>query len=220
MGEPPGFKLFKLFDSRAQLNNLNNSNNLNNLNPGGGPRGGVRDPPRELNNLNPGGSPVFKLFKIFNSRPRASPPRPPPPGFKLFKLFKLFNSRPQLNNLNTGRPPDLNYLIPGVQTHWNTIWGLFGSWRVESCQHTHIQLPNRPGLSHTPPPPPPPPPLSPPNPKLRSPEEAEKRAETQAKLRLGVGGFGSDPRISSGALGTLGLRMQGFRGLGFRDVRA
>ena len=70
MGEPPGFKLFKLFNSRAQLNNLNN---LNNLNPGGGPRGGggVRDPPRELNNLNPGGSPVFKLF---NSRPRASPP--------------------------------------------------------------------------------------------------------------------------------------------------
>ena len=139
MGEPPGFKLFKLFNSRAQLNNLNN------LNPGGGPRGGVRDPPRELNNLNPGGSPVFKLFKLFNSRPRASP-RTPSPGFK---LFKLFNSRPQLNNLNTGRPPDLNYLIPGVQTHWNTIWGLFGSWRVESCQHTHIQLPNRPGLSHT-----------------------------------------------------------------------
>ena len=127
MGEPPGFKLFKLFNSRAQLNNLNN------LNPGGGPRGGVRDPPRELNNLNPGGSPVFKLFKLFNSRPRASP-RTPSPGFK---LFKLFNSRPQLNNLNTGRPPDLNYLIPGVQTHWNTIWGLFGSWRVESCQHTH-----------------------------------------------------------------------------------
>ena len=140
MGEPPGFKLFKLFNSRAQLNNLNN------LNPGGGPRGGgVRDPPRELNNLNPGGSPVFKLFKLFNSRPRASP-RTPSPGFK---LFKLFNSRPQLNNINTGRPPDLNYLIPGVQTHWNTIWGLFGSWRVESCQHTHIQLPNRPGLSHT-----------------------------------------------------------------------
>ena len=57
MGEPPGFKLFKLFNSRPQLNNLNmgeppgfklfklfNSraqlNNLNNLNPGGGPRGG------------------------------------------------------------------------------------------------------------------------------------------------------------------------------------
>ena len=146
MGEPPGFKLFKLFNSRVQLNNLNN------LNPGGGPRGGP-GPPRELNNLNPGGSPVFK-FKLFNSRPRASP-RTPSPGFK---LFKLFNSRPQLNNLNTGRPPDLNYLIPGVQTHWNTIWGLFGSWRVESCQHTHIQLPNRPGLSHTPPSPPPPPP--------------------------------------------------------------
>ena len=145
MGEPPGFKLFKLFNSRGQLNNLNNFNNLNNLNPGGGPRGGVRDPPPKLNNLNPGGSPVFKLFKLFNSRPRASP-RTPSPGFK---LFKLFNSRPQLNNLNTGRPPDLNYLIPGVQTHWNTIWGLFGSWRVESCQHTHIQLPNRPGLSHT-----------------------------------------------------------------------
>ena len=73
MGEPPGFKLFKLFNSRPQLNNLNN---LNNLNPGGGPRGGgVRDPPRELNNLNPGGSPVFKLF---NSRPRASPPDPLP----------------------------------------------------------------------------------------------------------------------------------------------
>ena len=34
MGEPPGFKLFKFFNSRAQLNNLNN------LNPGGGPRGG------------------------------------------------------------------------------------------------------------------------------------------------------------------------------------
>ena len=151
MGEPPGFKLFKLFNSRAQLNNLNNLNNLN-KNPGGGPRGGVRDPPRELNNLNPGGSPVFKLFKLFNSRPRASP-RTPSPGFKLFKLFKLFYSRPQLNNLNTGRPPDLNYLIPGVQTHWNTIWGLFGSWRVESCQHTHIQLPNKPGLSRTPPPP-------------------------------------------------------------------
>ena len=151
MGEPPGFKLFKLFNSRAQLNNLNN------LNPGGGPRGGVRDPPRKLNNLNPGVSPVFKLF---NSRPRASP-RTPCPGFKLFKLFKLFNSRPQLNNLNTGRPPDLNYLIPGVQTHWNTIWGLFGSWRVESCQHTHIQLPNRPGLSHTRPPPSPCPSLEP-----------------------------------------------------------
>ena len=121
MGEPPGFKLFKLFNSRAQLNNLNN---LNNLNPGGGPRrgGGVRDPPRELNNLNPGGSPVFKLFKLFNSRPRASPPRPPPPGFKLFKSrpqlnnlnmgeppgFKLFNSRAQLNNLN-----NLNNLNPG-----------------------------------------------------------------------------------------------------------
>ena len=78
MGEPPGFKLFKLFNSRAQLNNVNNLNNLNNLNPGGGPRGGVRDPPRELNNLNPGGSPVFKLFKLFNSRPRASPPDPLP----------------------------------------------------------------------------------------------------------------------------------------------
>ena len=84
MGEPPGFKLFKLFNSRAQLNNLNN------LNPGGGPRGGVRDPPRELNNLNPGGSPVFKLF---NSRPRASPPDPLPQD---------------LNYLNY-----LNYLIPG-----------------------------------------------------------------------------------------------------------
>ena len=96
MGEPPGFKLFKLFNSRAQLNNLNNLNNLhnlnnlNNLNPGGGPRGGVRDPPRELNNLNPGGSPVFKLFKLFNSRPRASPPDPLP------------------QDLNY-----LNYLIPG-----------------------------------------------------------------------------------------------------------
>ena len=79
MGEPPGFKLFKLFNSRPQLNNLNN------LNPGGGPRGGGSGiPPRELNNLNPGGSPVFKLF---NSRPRASPPDP--------------------------LPQDLNYLIPG-----------------------------------------------------------------------------------------------------------
>ena len=81
MGEAPGFKLFKLFNSRAQLNNLN---------PGGGPRGGVRDPPAELNNLNPGGSPVFKLF---NSRPRASPPDPLPQD---------------LNYLNY-----LNYLIPG-----------------------------------------------------------------------------------------------------------
>ena len=39
------------------------------------PGGGSGIPPRELNNLNPGGSPVFKLF---NSRPRASPPDPLP----------------------------------------------------------------------------------------------------------------------------------------------
>ena len=47
MGEASGFKLFKLFNSRPQLNNLNNlnnSNNSNNLNPGGGFRGGVREP--------------------------------------------------------------------------------------------------------------------------------------------------------------------------------
>ena len=93
MGEASGFKLFKLFNSRPQLSNLNNLANLNNLHPGGGPRGGVRDPPRELNNLNPGGSPVFKLFKLFNSRPRASPPDPLPQD---------------LNYLNY-----LNYLIPG-----------------------------------------------------------------------------------------------------------
>ena len=96
MGEASGFKLFKLFNSRPQLSNLNNLNNLtnlNNLHPGGGPRGGVRDPPRELNNLNPGGSPVFILFKLFNSRPRASPPDPLPQD---------------LNYVNY-----LNYLIPG-----------------------------------------------------------------------------------------------------------
>ena len=57
----PEFKLFKLFNSRPELNNLNNLNmveasgfklfklfssrpQLNNLNPGGGSRGGVREP--------------------------------------------------------------------------------------------------------------------------------------------------------------------------------
>ena len=42
MGETSGFKLFKLFNSRPQLNNLNilnNLNSLNNLNPGEGVRG-------------------------------------------------------------------------------------------------------------------------------------------------------------------------------------
>ena len=41
MGEASGFKLFKLLNSRPQLNNSNNSNNIN---PGGGSRGGVREP--------------------------------------------------------------------------------------------------------------------------------------------------------------------------------